>query len=479
MSFDIVHRVGIDDSAVGQGFRRVEAAAKSSGQRVGEALERKTAGARKLAGALGSTVGIMTSMVGAVTAVAGVMAGAVALSQRWANYDQRRVSLLNQQYESQRRIRRELETRSLASRASLGSVGAQRELEVRQITADADARLEMLDQEVAARRRKYQLQQSGRGVANRLTGMIIGPEAAADQIPVPGGFTQDLNRRLFGERHSIISQSSVALGETRQAHLIADELERRGIIGEIASLRGHSEQGALIKAGIASDKRFAELNRELRLADTDEEKARLQGLVDLERERHQAEIEHIREAHRLKRDAAADDARRARETREREERNARFTVRQQTATLEAQRLRLQGHEREATLIESQVRHNERLRSIGDMHGIGMLQRIGLVGSAVALFEAERASLVGGGVAGGSITGFRGASAIQARQALGRSRSQVDPEGAHRERDAALQTGQFNTQREINRKMDSLRIIGDALIDMRSILQDQARKLGLS
>lgn len=467
MAFDIVHRVGIDDSAVGQGFRRVEAAAKSSGQRVGEALERKTAGARKLAGALGSTVGIYTQIIGAVGVVTGAMAGVVALAQKWTAEEAKRKRLMSEQRTIVDGLRESMAGSRMGFAASSGSRSGALDQELAAIRAEANEAFEQ-NREAASKGRKALRSEIRRRERN-----FIPTDKAQARLDKLDRETDDRNTEILALRRR---REESARRRSRFGAMFA----ARGADAELAGSRGDDETRALLQESIESDKRLFELREAMRATDDDQERGSIQHAIEMENERHANEVENIREAHRLKREAAAEDARRAREAREREEKNARFLVRQQSATLEAQRLRLEGHEREARLMEIQVRHNERLRRIGEMGGVGALERMGLVGQAIALFGAERAALDGGGDArGGSLTGFRGASAIQARQALGRSRRQVDPEGAHRERDAALQTGQFNTQREINRKMDSLRIIGDALIDMRSLLQEQARQLGLS
>lgn len=430
MAFDIVHRVGIDDTGVSQGFRRVEAQASSSGQRVGDALERQTAGARKLTGAVGSTVGMYTQMLGVVGTVAAAFGGAIALAERWERIERAKATALREQRESVGAIARDSRVASAAFGGAGGSGSAGLEAQITGIRAEEERRRSELWDALGA-----------------------------------NGWTREDSETFDRLTTEFASERDRQIREANTAARFDAQFGRREAEAATMGAQGRGETSAIMRESIESDKRITSLQRRLRLSASEQEKSEIRTLMDLENVRHRAEVENIRKAWRLKAEAHAEDQRRAREAMEREHRAARFSAGQEADALGAAILRARGADEAAAALELESRQRERINRIMNNPSLTGAERLTLLDRTRQLFGLERQALAadGGrdgapGAEGRALLGTRGAGGGTLSSVFGGGR---DPAQVEREKQTRLQTDQLSTLQAIGRAVEVLKNAGRA------------------
>lgn len=89
MALDLVHTVGLDDTAYQASLRKMGGSANRTFGRIGSTVSKQTEGIRSAAGAVTGLAGVFTGMLGVVTLVGGAVGGVVALLNRGSERAQR------------------------------------------------------------------------------------------------------------------------------------------------------------------------------------------------------------------------------------------------------------------------------------------------------------------------------------------------------------------------------------------------------
>lgn len=368
---DLNYIVGLNDSEFRAKLGELEGETGRKLGRIGSVIEARTAGARKLVGAVQSIQGAVTAALGLVGLVTAAISAAVVLYQKIAGSAEAAAEAARKEAEARREIYDVQQT--LAQRfaeSGTGAKGTEEELE-RKILAHRRATLDvvqkLVDRQTELRERAKETQEllgrgevGGRGNYDRLFGL----EGEAGLTGARGRKQAELQADL-AEIQSIGAQIGAALEReeaaasamreefqaARQAR--ADQLELELEL-QVAQAAGDTERVAELSAG----KELAAVRAKIEALKA--EGAEVAHLVELE-----GQLVAARE-----RSAEADEA---------AARAAAIAQRDSIeAQLEVEELRAQGRNDEADRLQRELE---------------MRQRIAAVAALVALTEAEQAALV--------------------------------------------------------------------------------------
>lgn len=342
MAFDIGFIIGADDSEFRTKLASVEGSVGRTMGRVGQIVEARTTGVRKLVGAFSSVSGVVTASLGVVGAL-GVGIGLVVSAWRAFNGEQEVGSQL---------------ARDLNERYS-------RTFEfVDQITEKHD----QWDQKVLSIHREYD------DLVKTIEGLdkaAKGNERAQSEI-----------RRQYYEQRSILEQllrDEIARSKEARATAALNDIRKRSLEAEVASLtaRGNVYAAQFRTEQYQHEERISAID-ELRTKNADLAEAQLEieikrhnAAMDLIFQRRDAERDAKAEAIKAEEERARREAELSAERERREQERAamdRLRNDQRTEDLEVRRLELLGRDREANELRIQLQLERQIADIRENSG---------------------------------------------------------------------------------------------------------------
>lgn len=401
---DLIFTLGLDDAEFKRAIRTTESDVSRVAGRVGSAVEAQTAGARKLAGAISSTVGAVTGVLGAFTVIGGLLLAAGAAMGQLVDDSERLAASAEAEAKARREIADVVSGARLQGALALGGA------------TEFDARRSAVDREANA----------------QIDALERATQEALDAARAAGASTnqtesiRDDLRRGRGEIE--------AARRARQTAIENDEI-RAGI--DLLRKRRAEEAGlGGDKAGserILEEQRRQERLREVDVLTAQGRREEAQELLEIAERTHARRLAMIdeEEAKRAQadRDAAAAEERRTDLAQEAADLRAR--------ELEAKLLAARGDEEGARRLQREIDLERELVRIRDMEGITEEQRGRLAGLAVELADTperpdrEEASArsIGAGV-GPALVVAQAIGAGSAERSLGRVESATQDTAEH-------------------------------------------------